>query len=229
MSRAIYMLAAMITIAAGAVCADPAQRQITVSGTGQVVAAPDMATITLGVTNEAAEAAQAMARTSSSVRHILDRLEALGLAERDVQTQRLSLNPVWSNRNDSAGQRARITGFVAANTVRVRVRALTDLGTILDAVIADGANDFNGLQFSVQDSSPLITAARRAAVGDAMARAALLADAAGVTLGPILSMSEQGGTPRPMALSQARAESVPIAAGEITVAASVLMVFAIAD
>lgn len=207
-------------------------RQIIVTGEGEVAATPDMATITLGVTNEAREAKEAMAATSAAVAQVLERLGAAGVAQKDVQTQRLSLNPVWSGRGTSGTYESKITGFSASNTVMVRVRDLEGLGTTLDAVISAGANEFNGLQFDVQEPRPLQDAARRAAVKDALAKAQLLADAAGVTLGPITSITEQGGGgPRPMMMQRAAmAEaSVPVAAGELSLSASVSVVFAIAD
>lgn len=229
MNKGLFVLVAVVMSMAGAAFSDPAPRQISVSGLGQVAATPDMATITLGVTNEAPEAADAMAATSAAVTQILNRLDGMGLAARDVQTQRFSLNPIWSNRNYDAGKPAKITGFQASNMVMVRIRDLDKLGDILDAVIADGANNFNGLQFSVQDPKPLIKAARQAAVEDAIERAKVLAQTAGVELGPILSMSEQGGRPMPMMMSAMRESSVPVAAGEVMLEASVQMVFQIAD
>jgi uncharacterized protein len=100
----------------------------------------------------------------------------------------------------------------------------------MDAVISDGANNFNGLRFSVQDPDPLMDQARELAVADAVARAELLTSAAGIGLGEVLSMTEQGGErPVVMEMSAARGGSVPIAAGEVSLSASVSMVFAIAD
>lgn len=214
------------------VASEPAQRQITVTGEGLVEAQPDMATLTLGVTNEADEAQAAMAATSASVARVLERLATFGIEARDVQTQRFSLTPVWSNRGSSGSDPARITGFVASNMVMVRVRSLETLGQVLDGVISDGANDFNGLRFGVQDPKPLQDKARAAAVDDGIAKATLLANAAGVKLGPVVSISEHGGgSPRPMMMEMAAARdsSVPIAAGEVTLSASVSMVFLIAE
>lgn len=231
MNRLTILASALAMALAGAALADDMPRQITVTGEGRVEAAPDMATISLGVTHENEQAKLAMQATSDAVARILERIAAMGVAPRDMQTRALSLSPVWSERTASDGNRARITGFVASNTVMVRVRDLASLGRILDAVIEDGANDFNGLQFDVQNPEPLMDEARRAAVADAMARAALLAEAAGVTLGPVQSISEQGGM-RPMGamMDMAMRESgVPIAAGEVSVEAMVSMVFAIAQ
>jgi len=210
--------------------ASPPHRQISVTGEGQVETAPDMATITLGVTNEAKDAGDAMAATSAAVAQMLDRLDSLGIAPRDRQTRSLSLNPIWSNRSGASSGPAKITGFVASNAVLVRVRDLENLGHIMDAVIAGGANDFNGLQFSVQDPKPLMNSARQRAVADAIAKAQLLTSAAGVTLGSVLTMAEQGGgRPVQMDMAAARSGGTPIAAGEVSIRASVSMVFAIAD
>jgi len=224
--------AVLLSVLAFAAWAEPPERRISVAGEGRVEAAPDMATITLGVTHEAKEARQAMSATSEAVARVLERLAGMGIAPRDLQTRQLSLSPVWSESSVSASNRRRITGFVASNTVMVRVRDLAALGGILDAVIADGANDFNGLRFGVQDPAPLLDEARRRAVTDAMERARLLAGAAGVALGPVLSIDEHGGgSVAPMAEMAMRmsAGGAPVAAGELTITANVSIVFGIGE
>ncbi|WP_425044088.1 SIMPL domain-containing protein [Primorskyibacter sp. S87] len=230
------LLLALTAAAATLIYADEARagdtRQITVTGRGVVEAVPDMATITLGVTHEDAEAATAMQMTADVVSQMLVALESKGVQPRDLQTQNLSLNPVWSNRSSSSDKQPQITGYAASNTVLVRVRDLEDLGEILDAVAQLGANNFNGLRFSVQEPESLVEEARKEAVVNAMAKAQTLADAAGVKLGPVMSISEQRtGGPRPMAAMdmEMRAASVPVAAGEVALSASVTMVFAIAE
>jgi len=223
------LLAALIGAPAWA---QEAPRQITVTGEGVVEVEPDMATITLGVTHEAEQAAAAMQATSEGVAAILARLAEMGVAPRDLQTRQLSLNPVWSQVKGDAEGRQYISGFVASNTVLVRVRDLSALGGILDAVIKDGANDFSGLQFGIQEPKPLEDAARKAAVAEAMARAKLLADAAGVTLGPVVSISDNGGgRMMPMAEMSLRmaAAKMPVAAGEVSINASVSMVFSVGE
>ena len=204
-------------------------RLITVTGEGEVEAVPDMAQLSLGVTHHAPDAADAMANVSAAVTRILARLEEEGIAARDIQTRSVSVRPVWSNDNRGDGPR-QITGFVAANTVSVAVRDLDLLGGLLNAVIADGANNFNGLRFTLSDPRPAADAARRAAVADAAAKAALLAEAAGVTLGPVQSIEEQGGRVRPVMMEAARSsDAVPVAPGTLTLRAQVRAVYAIAD
>ena len=212
--------------------ADEAQRVITTTGNGIVEAIPDMATISLGVTNEAREAGAALQATSDTVREILTRLEAAGIAPRDVQTNNLSLQPLWVRPNNNSNTPPRITGFVARNSLSVRVRDLEKLGGVLDQVVQDGANTFNGLRFSVDDPEPLMADARAAAVKDAINRAEQLARAAGVTLGPIQSISEHGGRAQPVMMEMASARmasDVPVAAGEVSLSAQVSIVFAIAE
>ena len=232
MFRRILTAVLFCSLLSGTAWAELVERRITVAGEGRIEAAPDMATITLGVTHEAKEARDAMQATSQAVAKVLERLSAMGIAPRDLQTRQLSLNPLWSDSSASGRDQRRISGFVASNTVMVRVRDLAALGGILDAVIEDGANDFNGLRFGVQDPAPLLDEARQRAVGDAMDRAKLLAGAAGVTLGPVLSIDEHGGgSVAPMAEMAMRmsAAGAPVAAGELTITANVAMVFAIAE
>ncbi len=207
-------------------------RLISTTGTGAIEAAPDMATITLGVTQEARLATEAMDAASAAARAVLTRVEQAGIAPRDVQTSDVSLQPVWSRDSVSNNTTPRVTGYVARNTLSIRVRDLDTLGAILDAVVQDGANTFNGLRFSLQDPEPVIAEARAAAVRDARARAEQLAEAAGVTLGAVRSISESGGRVRPemMEMAAARvAADVPIAAGELSMTAQVSMVFEIAE
>jgi uncharacterized protein YggE len=226
----LRMIAVFVLFATGAMAEDGAR--LTVVGEGRVDAAPDMATITLGVTAQADTATAAMDETSAGVAALLERLAAAGLEARDVQTSGLSLNPVWDNQTYSSGA-PRITGYVVSNTVTARVRALDSIGGVLDDVLEAGANMFNGLSFGLQDPQPALDAARTAAVADARRKAELFATAAGVTLGPIVSISEaqDGGGPQPMFRMDAAmaSDGVPVVAGELTVAARVTVVWAIAE
>ncbi|MHC0054858.1 SIMPL domain-containing protein [Actibacterium sp. D379-3] len=202
---------------------------LTVTGEGEVATAPDMATITLGVTSQAKTAGAAMTETSARTAEMLAALKAAGIAPRDLQTRDLSLQPLWKNRNYSSGEAPEIDGFVAANTVMVRVRDLDGLGTVLDQAVGLGANTFNGLRFGLQDPAPQQDAARKAAVADAMRKAQLYAAAAGLELGPVLSISEAGApAPAPFMMEAARSSvAAPVEGGEVSLSASVTMVFGI--
>lgn len=207
----------------------PQPPQVSVMGEGRFEAAPDMATISLGVTTMAATAAEAMARNGDDVARVLANLTAAGIEARDVQTTGLSLNPNWTN-YDSAGG-ARIEGYTAQNLVSVRVRALDRLGGILDAAIKDGANTLNSLTFGIAEPGPAEATARTRAVEDARRKAEALAGAAGLTLGPVLSIAEGGGyaAPMPMFRTEAASDGVPVAGGEIAVVVGVTVVWTLEE
>ncbi|SFD44837.1 SIMPL domain-containing protein [Roseivivax sediminis] len=199
--------------------------RLTVTGEGQAAAEPDMALVTVGVSEQADTAVAAMDAASAVADRMLSRLESLEVQPRDVQTTSLSLNPVYVDSREP-GQRPRIDGYEASNNVTVRVRALDSLGDVLGALLEDGANTLGGLSFDVADPDPLLEAARRDAVQDARAKAELYAEAAGVTLGEIVTIDESGsGGGQPMPMAEMRAASVPIAAGETGYSATVRIVY----
>jgi len=228
----IFKFAAILCagFASGAL-AQQAPQGITVNGQGVVSIAPDTATIRLGVSERAASAAEAMAQTSEKVRGILDQLDSLKIAGLDRQTSGLYLRPVYDNGSRSDTTPVQVSGYEAGNTVSVTVRDLSKLGQLLDAVVAEGANDFNGLQFGLQDNEAALEQARKDAVLDAMARAQQLADAAGVKLGKVISMSEtsQGFRPMEMRSAQMKSMDMPIETGEVDVSAQVSLQFEIVE
>jgi uncharacterized protein YggE len=199
---------------------------ITVTGEGSVLAAPDMATLNLGVVTEAATAAEAVAANSVQLGAVLEQLRTTGIEERDIQTSGLSLNANWQQPQGETVPR--VVGYQAINQLTVRVRDLDALGAVLDRATKDGANSFNGLTFGLADPAPAMDEARKRAVADAMARAKVLTQAAGLTLGPVMSISEGGafGTPMPaFRMTADSAAAPPVAAGEIATTATVTMVF----
>lgn len=206
-----------------------AERQIQVSGEGRVEVSPDLAVITLGVTKEANEASEAMALVSEDMSAVVQELRAVGIAAKDLQTQQISLHPVWSNGGllSSGSDQRRITGFSASNTVNLRVRDLDQLGEVLDRVLRAGANQFQGLRFDVADQAELQDQMRANALADARHKAQILAEAAGVTLGPVRSITDlhQGGGRPVMAMEMARSSAMPIEAGELSFSHSVQVVF----
>ncbi len=203
-------------------------RQISVTGEARTEVAPDRASITLGVTVEADSAAAAMRAVSQDMAAVIDRLAAAGIAAEDMQTQRISVDPIWSgNRHDGSPVKREITGFVASNTLLVRVRDLGNLGAILDDVLDAGANEFRGLSFGVADRAAVLDQIRGDAVRDAIRKARQLAEAADMTLGPVRSISEHGGgggVPM-MAMEMARSGGVPVQAGSLSFEHSVSVVF----
>ena len=229
MRRLALITACTLILSAGAGFAQDSAPKLTVTGEGEAVAVPDMATVSLGVSAQNPDPGAAMNEASEVAGAILARLDAMGIAARDRQTSDVGLQPIW-NAHDSDRPRE-ITGYEASNRLTVRVRDLDQLGAVLGAVTEDGANRLSGLSFGLQDPDPVSEAARRDAVADAMERAKVLAEAAGVTLGPVLSISESGGgyAPSPMPMMEARVAAAPIAAGASTINARVTMVFELAD
>ncbi|MBK5925878.1 hypothetical protein CCR87_00650 [Rhodobaculum claviforme] len=213
--------AALLAAMAGAAGA----AEITVSAEGRVLAAPDMATLRLGVRERAETAEAALEATSTATAALLAVLEEAGLAPADVQTSELSLYPVWRNDRDGAAA----DGFEAANVVTVQLRDLTVLGPVLGAAVAAGANRFDGLSFGLAEPEAAMDLARRRAVAEALRRAALYAEAAGVELPPVRQIQEDGAqAPRPMMLRGAEmdmAAAPPVATGEIALSARVTVVF----
>ncbi|KKB10417.1 SIMPL domain-containing protein [Devosia chinhatensis] len=204
---------------------------ITIEGRGEVRAAPDMATISSGVTTQGATAREALDANTEAMSELIAALKDAGIESRDIQTSGFSVNPnyVYSDARDELGYTLppRINGYQVANSVTVVVRDLEELGAILDKSVTVGANTVNGVTFSVADPSQLLDEARRAAFADARTRAELYADVAGAQLGALESITERqdfnGPQPYPMyarAEAQAAAD-VPVEAGEMTFAITV--------
>ncbi len=210
--------------------ADEAGGTLQVSGVGVISARPDMAVIRLGVREEAKEASAASAMVARKMRAILDDLRAAGIAEKDIQTTQLSLAPRFDYSKSNAPRRV---GFEAATSIAVTVRDLSGLGAVLDRVVTVGANTFNGVSFDVSNRAALMDQARAKAVADAMHKARGLAEAAGLHLGRVLSLSESGAGrgPQPAFARMAMEASadMPIAAGEMEIAAQVAMQFEISN
>ena len=191
--------------------------QIAVTGEGVVTAAPDMATVSLGVTQHAKTAKEAMDLTNTELAKVLENLKAAGIEARDLQTSGLSLQRD-SDSGYSVSGGSKFDGFTARNQLTVTVRKIDNLGTILDAAVKDGANTLNNVQFGVADPSPLLDEARLRAVADARHRADVVAGAAGVRLGTVITITENGGyspTPRGAMFARAASDSMPVEAGEL--------------
>jgi uncharacterized protein YggE len=219
-------LALAVALVAPAWAADP--RTISMTGRGEVRATPDMAQVSAGVTTSAATAAQALAANSVRMKSVFAALEKLGVPEKNIQTTSFFVSPQYTNGENNNPRR--LTGYQVNNEVSVRLNDIGKLGTALDALVTAGANQMDGIIFSIQNTAPLLERARTDAIADARARAETYAKAAGVSLGAILSIAE-GGTeaPRPMyrVAASLAAAPPPVAAGEQSVAADVSVVWEI--
>lgn len=223
--RRLVLCSALALPLAMPALADPGT--LTVSGEAGFQASPDIAVLSLGVTTEGASAGAALSDNSAALQAVLQRLRAAGIEERDLQTSSLSLNPNWVGHETGL---PRIASYIATNLLTVTIRDLAGLGPVIDASVGEGANTLNGLEFQLSAPGAALAEARKLAVADAMARAETLASAAGVTLGPILSITEGGGFAPPMPMFRAEAAmdaGVPTAAGQVGLTAMVTLVFAL--
>ena len=200
-------------------------RQITVVGTGETKAAPDRATIQLGVQSEAQTAQDALTDNSAKMAALINKLKELGVDPKDIQTSNFSVSPTYSNNGRT------VTGYQVTNTVGVVIRDVAKAGDMLDKVVSAGANTIYGIAFSINDPKALQEAARNQAIADARTRAQAMAQAAGGTVGQILTISETIGMPPPImgramdTGAGAAGGAAPIETGEQTVTAQVQITF----
>ena len=214
-----------------AILASPvlAQGRITVVGQGMVAGVPDMATVFMGISVEEKTSEKALDAVSAAVDKMTGTLGRFDIAARDIQTSGLNLSPRWNNSSSSSD--ARLVGYFASISLSVRVRDLDRLGRILDAVVTSGANQFHGLEFGLQNPGPALDEARRMAVRDARRKAELYAEAAGVGLGTVLSISEPSAPEAgPVMMRETAAlvlDAVPVSEGEVSTNAAITIVFEI--
>lgn len=242
MLRALLVSTALLLPAAPALAQDHAamhaqmhQGRITLSATGSVRAAPDMATVSAGVVTEAETAAEALSANSRAMNQVFTALRRAGVAEADIQTSNLQISPVWSGGYSSNGRESerRITGYQATNTVTARVDDLDALGETVDALVSSGANQLQGVNFMLEERDDAMDEARRRAVTEIAELRALYADALGVEIGRLIEFTEGSNASPPQPMMFARAEamdaSTPVAAGQVDVSVTVTAVYAIAE
>ena len=223
-------------LAAGLAAAAPAARAqdgapfaattLSVSAEGETRAAPDVALLTVGVNAEAPTAAQAMAQMRTRAAAAIAALKAAGVADRDLQTSSLRLDARY---DEGPNRPRRLSGYAASEQVAVVVRDVARTGAVLDAALAQGANTVEGVGFDLADRGPAEDAARRAAVKALGDKARLLAEAAGLHVKRLVSLSEGGAEPVPvfrrMAFAAAARMATPVEAGELKVRATVSAVY----
>ena len=193
---------------------------ISVSGEAIVSVAPDRAHINGGVTTEAKTAREASDANNKSMAAVLTALKAAGIADGDIQTSRISLQPQFAQRQQPQGP-AQIIGYRASNRVTIRLNDVTKVAGTIDTMVGAGANEIGGIDFEVSQESRLLDEARVKALEDARRKAEIYARAANVRLGAPTSITEQGGA-IPMAGRAFKANvQTPVAPGEETLRVSV--------
>jgi uncharacterized protein YggE len=190
---------------------------VTVNGQGSVSITPDTALAQVGVEARAPQLNDALADATQRMTQVLESVRALGIDSKDVSTSRVAIEPIAAPRRNE-GDPVRIDGYRVGNTAQVRIRDVRMVGRVLDAVVRAGANTIGSLAFTVSDRTAVEAQARALAVRDAATKAQQLAEAAGVRLGPLLTLTEQGiGRPMPVARGVAAMASMPVEPGEVEV------------
>lgn len=205
---------------------------LNLSAYGEVKVAPDMANVSFGVVTEAQTAQAAMQANAQRMAQVMAALRRAGIAERDVQTSGLSLQAVYDYRDN---QPPVLRGYQATNQVTVIVNDLNRVGSTVDAVVAAGVNQINGIGFSVRDQQTAENAAREAAVRALQAKAELYARATGMRLVGLRTLSEGAPIaiepPMPMYRMEAQAaatDATSVAPGRLTLRVDVQGVYELA-
>jgi len=189
----LLVVSAMVLVLMLGACApqaaprsDVVMNGISVSGTGKVYINPDLAYVYIGVRSESDDVAKALDKNNEQANEVSNALTSMGVEAKDIQTTAFNVYPMdqYSPTGEKTG-----TNFVVENTVFVTVRDLGKLGDLLSEVVNSGANNIYGIQFDVTDKSSAVTEARKMAVSEAKKQAQELADAAGVKLGKLISLS----------------------------------------
>ncbi len=216
-------LAASLVAPASAALAQqlpPPQPRIVVIGEGESSIPPDLALLSLSVMREAKTAREALDAANAAMAAVIAAMKAAGVADRDLQTGGLQINPRYNYANRPDGtQTAELAGYQVSNTLSVRVRDLAKTGEILDKAVSLGVNQGGGISFANEDPSKALTDARKRAVADAIEKARTLSEAAGVGLGRVIEIADQNFAPPPMPITakgfdRAEAQAVPVEAGE---------------
>jgi uncharacterized protein YggE len=215
-------------VAGASVATDPAARLITAQATGTVTGTPDVVTISLGVETRSPSAQTALDENNRLATDVINVVKGKGVAPEDLQTSQLSIYPSYDDKGA-------VTGYQVTNIVTAKLRDIGGAGALIDAAgqAAGDAVRVQQLSFSIDDDSDLRANARADAVRRAQAQAKQLADAAGIALGPIHSITESpiAGTvvyPQAAMAADSAAGSVPIEPGSQQLQVSVQVVYEIA-
>ena len=199
--------------------------RLDIAATGTVDRAPDMATVGAGVVTQAGTAGAALSANAQRMTATVAALKRAGVADRDIQTASLSLQPQYRYADN---QPPVLTGYQASNRVSVRLRDLARAGAVIDALVAAGANQIDGPSFGIDKPEAALDEARTQALATARARAELYAKAAGLHVKRIVRISESEpampGPIRPM-MAMAKRDATPIEAGEQTLAVTLSVTF----
>lgn len=223
-----------LSFSAGALAqsAPPALDTVSVSGIGRVRVTPDRFSFNVSVQTTSPAVEEAVNENNTKVAAVIAALKSAGAKAEEIQTSNFSIYPQQDYSQQQQGKLPRVVGYQVSNSITVTKKQVADAGRLLQAAIAAGVNQTSGLSFSVSDSARGRDEGLRAAFADARAKASLLAQAAGRTLGPAMTINEIGSMtpqpPRPMgvrAMAAVVAEPVPVESGTEELMFTVSVVF----
>lgn len=231
------VLVALLALAAGPALGQERPRPevpaLTVSGTAEVRAAPDEATVRLGVVRQAATADEAQQQANRTAQAIQAALTQAGVNREQVQTAGLTLQPVYAPQRPNAQDEPRIVAYRASNMVTVRLDKLSVVGQVIDAGLKAGANQLDSLQFELRDELPARRQALAQAVLQAREKARAIAEALEVRLVKVLEVQEGGLVVRPFyeqrAVMAAGEAGTPVSPGQVNITATVTLRYQIQE
>jgi uncharacterized protein YggE len=207
------MIRYVLPVVAVSALAAPAAAEVQLTSAGPIVelsvhqsveAEPDLVTVGAGVTTQAPTAVEAMRANAEAMTAVVARIKALGIPERDIQTTGINLGAQYDY--DQENRRQVFRGYQVSNRVSVKLREVPRTGEVLDALVASGATDLSGPDFSIEDDTAARTQARKAAMESAQAQALEYARAAGYSGVRLLEISESVAPPPPMPYARAVAQ-----------------------
>jgi len=227
---ACLSIAAVLTAGAQTTAPQPQPPVIVMSGEGVVKQAPDRAWVTIAAESRARTAAEAQKVNIDAMTAVIEKIKASGIPAEAIQTSGYNLQPEF----DYANGKQTLRGYVARNSVQVRVDALAKTGDVIGAAVGSGATSVSGVRFDLKDRDAAERQALRLAVRDARARADAAASGGGVTIDRVIRIEEQremGEIVRPMTMAMRGAEAaqaaVPLEAGEIEIRSRVTLTVSI--
>ena len=218
-------IAFVSTLPQSASAEEAEQRLISVTGEAELQVKPDVATLNFGMENTAADAQTAQRENSLKMNAIIDALHASGISKDDIQTSNFNLSPVYEWQGEKTQQQV-LVGYRCNNTVTVRLKDLSKVGSVIDAATTAGATNVHGISFGLQNPDAYRPTILSAAVNDAKAKADIMAKAAGYSVTGVQKMSDGYTTVESVRESVGYGKvmmdtSVPIEAGTVTIRASV--------
>ena len=209
----------------------PARPTLSVEGTGEANAAPDQATVAIGITTHAADAAKAQNDNAWTAAQIQKAIAPLGIDAKDIQTQNYSFRPTYRTEENRRGE---INGYTVDNTVLVCVRDIKLTGKVVDAALSHGANEISSLSFTASDPRALRKEALKNAIADARDKADIIAQGLGKRIVGIQTVSENTGYPETRRyvgnmMLAAKDAATPIQPGSLTLTANVHIDFLLSD